>query len=101
MVSIELGFPTPEIEVEVVVHETGVELAVAEELVRLAQAIRRLEDVGLKEVASTRTLIAAAALVAGGLSAEPAAISAIAGPLTDDRRQHDGLVGMIQTYLKK
>lgn len=99
MVSIELDFPPPEIELEVVIHETGIDFGVAEGLVRFGQAIRRLDDAGLKEVASTRTLIAAASLVAGGLSPREAAVSAIAGPLTDDRAHRDGFARMIETYL--
>ena len=54
------------------------------ELVRFGQAIRRLETGGLREVASTRVLIAAGRLIAEGLSPREAARAAIAGPLTDD-----------------
>ena len=53
-------------------------------LVQLGQAIRRLETGGLREVASTRVLIAAGRLIAEGLSPRDAARAAIAGPLTDD-----------------
>jgi nitric oxide reductase NorQ protein len=99
MVSIDLGFPPPDIEREIVVHESGVDGAIADQLVNLGQAIRRLEDSGLREVASTRTLIAAAILVANGLSPRRAARAAIAGPLTDDPGFQEGLVTMIDTYL--
>jgi len=50
-------------------------------------------------VASTRVLIAAARLVAEGLSAREAARAAIAGPLTDDASVTSGLVKMIDLYL--
>jgi nitric oxide reductase NorQ protein len=98
-VSIDLSFPPPEIECEILMHEAGIERRVAEDLVRLGQGIRRLEDSGLKEVASPRTLIASGRLTARGLSPQEAAISAIAGPLTDDPSIMEGLVGMIKTYL--
>ena len=43
MVAIELDFPPADVEEKVVAHEAGVEPEVAAQLVRLAQAIRRLE----------------------------------------------------------
>jgi len=99
MVAIEFGFPTPEAEEEIVSHEAGVEHATAAELVRFGQAIRRLETGGLREVASTRVLIAAGRLFAEGLSIRDAARAAIAGPLTDDATVARGLDEMIEIYL--
>jgi nitric oxide reductase NorQ protein len=99
MVAIEFGFPTPEIEEGIVVHEAAVERSVAAELVRLGQAVRRLETGGLREVASTRVLIAAGRLIAEGLPMREAALAAIAGPLTDDAVVGRGLAEMIDVYL--
>src|SRR4051812_18072442 len=59
MVAIEFGFPAPEVEEGIVAHESRADPATAAELVRFGQAIRRLEAGGLREVASTRVLIAA------------------------------------------
>src|SRR6201994_729087 len=67
MVAIEFSFPTSEVEQAFVAHEAGVDTATAAELVRFGQAIRRLETGGLREVASTRVLIAAGPLLAQGL----------------------------------
>ena len=61
MVAIELDFPPPDVEEKVVAHEAGVDHDTAALLVQLGQAIRRLETAGLREVASTRVLIAAGA----------------------------------------
>jgi nitric oxide reductase NorQ protein len=99
MVAIELGFPPPEIEEEVVAHEAGIDRERAAELVRFGQAIRRLETTGLREVASTRVLIAAGQLMAEGVSPRDAARAAIAGPLTDDAAVTRGLVEMLELYL--
>jgi len=99
MVAIEFGYPAPEMEVGIVAHEAGVDRGVAAELVKFGQAIRRLETGGLREVASTRVLIAAGRLVAEGLTLPEAAQAAIAGPLTDDARVSRGLTEMIQVYL--
>ena len=70
MVAIELDFPPPDVEEKVVAHEAGVDHETAAKLVQLGQVIRRLETAGLREVASTRVLIAAGRLVDRG--AEPA-----------------------------
>jgi len=99
MVAIEFGFPTPEAEEEIVSHEAGVDHGTAAELVRFGQAIRRLETGGLREVASTRVLIAAGRLIAEGLTIRDAAQAAIAGPLTDDATVIRGLNEMIEIYL--
>ena len=99
MVSIELDFPTPEIEQEIVIMEAGVNRTLAEDLVTLGQALRRVTDDRLREVASTRMLIAAGKLIINaGMSFRDAAIGAIAGPLTDDREVHSGLIAMIESY---
>jgi len=99
MVAIEFGFPAPDVEEGIVVHEAGVDSVTAAHLVRFGQAIRRLETGGLREVASTRVLIAAGRLVAEGLTMRDAALAAIAGPLTDDVTVGRGLAEMIGLYL--
>jgi nitric oxide reductase NorQ protein len=99
MVAIELDFPPPDVEEKIVAHEAGVDQDVARSLVRLGQAIRRLETAGLREVASTRVLVAAGRLVAVGLSVRDAARAAVAGPLTDDPMVTAGLFEMIDAYL--
>jgi nitric oxide reductase NorQ protein len=99
MVAIEFDFPAPEVEQGIVTHEAGVDHATAAELVRFGQAIRRLETGGLREVASTRVLIAAGRLINEGLTSQEAARAAIAGPLTDDTQVARGLNEMIDIYL--
>jgi nitric oxide reductase NorQ protein len=99
MVSIEFGFPPVDVEEKVVACESGVGTERASELVRFGQAIRRLETAGLREVASTRVLIAAGRLIAEGLEPRVAARAAIAGPLSDDSTVTSGLVEMIDVYL--
>lgn len=99
MVAIEFGYPTPDVEQKIVGHEAGVDAETAAKLVQLGQAIRRLDTAGLREVASTRVLIAAGRLMAEGLAPREAAIAAIAAPLTDDATIVAGLTKMIETYL--
>ena len=99
MVAIELDFPPPDIEEKIVAHEAGVDQETAALLVRLGQAVRRLETAGLREVASTRVLVAAGRLISEGLPARDAARAAVAGPLTDDPMVTAGLFEMIDAYL--
>jgi nitric oxide reductase NorQ protein len=99
MIAIELDFPPPEIEERVVAREAGVGHDTAAQLVRLGQVIRRLEHAGLREVASTRVLVAAGRLTTEGLSLRDAARVAIAGPLTDDPVVTRGLFEMIDAYV--
>jgi len=98
MVAIEFSFPAPEVEESIVAHEARVSPTVAAELVRFGQAIRRLETGALREVASTRVLIAAGRLIAEGLPARVAARAAIVGPLSDDATVSRGLEDMIDVY---
>ncbi len=99
MVAIEFGFPAADVEERIVAHEAGVDDAIAAELVRFGHASRRLEAGGLREVASTRVLIAAGRLIAEGLTAPEAARAAIAGPLTDDLAVGKALGEMVEVYL--
>ncbi|HEX9548139.1 MAG TPA: CbbQ/NirQ/NorQ/GpvN family protein [Acidimicrobiales bacterium] len=99
MVAIELDFVPTDIEEKVVAHEASIDPEVAGHLVRLGQAIRRLDNSGLREVASTRVLIAAGLLFAQSIGLRDAARAAVAGPLTDDQLLTAGLNEMIDAYL--
>jgi nitric oxide reductase NorQ protein len=99
LVALQLEFPTAEIEKQVLVQEGGASNELADDLVKLAQAIRRLDINGLAEAASTRTLIAAAKLVAAGLTPRDAATAAVAQPLTDDESVARGLIALIDQYM--
>jgi len=98
-VAIELGFPPPEVERVVVAREAGVDATVAARLVELAGALRRSQVSGLREAASTRTLVAAGALTAHGLPLPRAAHAAIAQTLTDDPELVDAISELIDAYL--
>jgi nitric oxide reductase NorQ protein len=99
MVGIDLAFPPAEVEKRVLHLETGVQGRLADDLIRLGQAIRRLDDSALAESASTRALVATASLARSGLSARAAAVAAIASPLTDDDETRARLTVLIESYL--
>lgn len=101
MVTIALDFPPDEIERQVVSTEAGVDTAVAEVLVRAGTAIRRLDTHHLREVVSTRALVTAAQLIAGGLDPDRAAHAAVVLPLSDDPDTIAGLDQLVSTYLNE
>jgi nitric oxide reductase NorQ protein len=98
MVSIELTYPKPEVELRILRSETGIDLENAERLVRIGQAIRRLKHEGLAEVASTRTLISTARLIKAGIALQQAAEAAIGGPLSDDPVATKQLIELVRAY---
>lgn len=99
MVAIEFDYPAPDVESTIVQRESGIGAHVAEDLVRFAQAIRRLDGAGLREVSSTRVLISAARLARAGLSLREAAEAAIVAPLTDDHAVGASLRQLLDVYL--
>ncbi|NIB38810.1 CbbQ/NirQ/NorQ/GpvN family protein [Pseudomaricurvus alkylphenolicus] len=99
MVSIELNFPPAEVERSVILNETGIAENIAEDLVRLASAIRQLDIPGLPEVSSTRSLIAAADLMQAGLSPREAVEAGMIGPLCDDATVSASLREIVNTYI--
>lgn len=82
--SITFGFPDAETETAVVARESGLDPARVAPLVRLAGHIRSLSGMDLEEGVSTRLLIYAAALIAGGMQIDRALQAAIVEPLTDE-----------------
>lgn len=83
-VSIGFGFPDPATETAVVIAETGLDPARAGALVRLGGHIRKLSGMDLEEGVSTRLLVYAATLIAGGMRVERAIETAIIAPLSDE-----------------
>jgi nitric oxide reductase NorQ protein len=98
MVAIELGFPPPEVEAKVIATETGLDTEVVDVLVRVGQAIRRLEASTLREVASTRALVSAGHLISAGVSPRRALVAAVVRPLTDDPALGAGLEELVAAY---
>lgn len=83
-VALEFDYPTADVEAGIVAHEGGVDPRTAARLVALAQKVRRLRTEGLAEGPGTRTVVAAARLIAGGIAPLDACRAAMAVPLTED-----------------
>jgi len=98
-VAMSFDFPEPELEVEILEGETGIDGAAARRLVRLAKALRALKDHDLEEAASTRLLVYAAILIRSGMNEREACRAALAEPLTDDAETISALAEVIDASL--
>ena len=83
-VAVEFNYPAATLEKKIVRHETGVDEAMAERLVKFAAMTRNLKGQGLDEGASTRLLVHAGKLMSSGIAPRTACRTAIAEALTDD-----------------
>ena len=95
--SITFDFPKPDLELAVVVHESGLDAGRVAPLVRLAGHIRALSGMDLEEGVSTRLLIYAATLMAGGMGVIQAVEAAIIEPLSDDADIQSALRDLVAT----
>jgi nitric oxide reductase NorQ protein len=83
-VGLSFDYPETAREVDIVCTETGLDRAIATQLVTLAQDLRRLKNHDLEEAASTRLVIYTALMINSGLPAREACLVCMAQPLTDD-----------------
>ncbi|MFA7434053.1 MAG: CbbQ/NirQ/NorQ/GpvN family protein [Gemmobacter sp.] len=92
---LDFGFPPPEHEIAVVAQESGLEAGRVQPLVRLANKLRGLKGQDLEEGVSTRLIVYAATLIAGGMAMERAILTAMIEPLTDDEDVKRGLNDLV------
>lgn len=83
-IAIELGYPAREHEAEIIARESGCDQDVAAGLAKLGEKGRNLREHGLEEGVSTRLLVYAGKLIAGGVSPRRACEAAVVWALTDD-----------------
>ncbi len=95
--SVEFDFPDPVREERIVAEESGLDEARVRNLVRLAGKLRALRGQDLEEGVSTRLVVYAATLIAGGLPLERAVRVAMIEPLTDDADVRQGLLDLAMT----
>ncbi|WP_417526145.1 CbbQ/NirQ/NorQ/GpvN family protein [Marinovum sp.] len=95
--SIAFDFPDETTEVAVVAQESGLAPERVVPLVRLAARIRSLSGMDLEEGVSTRLLIYAATLMAGGMGVDQALEAAIIQPLSDEPDVGQALRDLIAT----
>jgi nitric oxide reductase NorQ protein len=80
----DFDYPEPAIEAQIVARETGIDVAVAAQLLKVAHAARKLKGHGLDEGVSTRLIVYAATLIKQGVDATDACRMAMVRPITDD-----------------
>ncbi len=90
-VTLAFDFPAADLEVEIVVRETGVDESTARRLVELGRRLRATQGGDLEEVASTRLLVHAAKLIGEGLGPFQACRVALVDTLSDDPAVCEGL----------
>jgi nitric oxide reductase NorQ protein len=97
-VAMSFEYPSPENEADILVHEAGVDLELANILVKLGADIRHLSDIDLKAAVSTRLLIYAAKMMSSGCHAQIACLHCIIEPLTDETETIKALVKLVNAH---
>ena len=97
-VALRFGYPESQVEQDIIIKETGVAPNIASKLVELAQALRRLEDNDLEEVASTRLLIYAAKMMSSGMNPIEVCRCCLAEPLSDDIQTVNSIMEVVKIY---
>jgi nitric oxide reductase NorQ protein len=82
--AIEFTYPGPELEAEIIGHESGVDVDTARSLSFLGAQLRRLGEAGVIEGPGTRLLVHVGSLIAGGISPRRASDVALVQALSDD-----------------
>jgi len=98
--SLDFDYPEAQVEAEIVAHEAGIDMAVAEKLVQIAQRSRNLKGHGLDEGISTRLLVYAGQLISKGIEAKAACHMTLISPITDDPDMRDTLAAAVDTFFE-
>jgi len=96
--ALDFDYPEAELEGEIVARESGVDGAIAAKLVQIAHRARNLKGHGLDEGISTRLLVYAGQLIAGGVDPIAACSMTMVTPLPDDPDMRDTLDAAVQTF---
>jgi nitric oxide reductase NorQ protein len=80
----DFDYPEAALEIRIVATETGVDPAIAANLVKIGAVARNLKGHGLDEGISTRLIVYAATLIKNGVAPRDACRMAMARPITDD-----------------
>lgn len=83
-VSLSFDYPSPELEKDIVIKESGGDEILAVKIVKLAAMTRSLKESGLAEGASTRLIIQTVQLIMAGIDTVTACRAGMIESLTDD-----------------
>ena len=99
-VAIPFDYASEELECRVVAAESGLtDTALVARVVAAGRKSRALKEHGLQEATSTRALVYAASLIAGGIDPVAACDAALIHPLTDDRELAEVMREIVQSHL--
>lgn len=96
--AMSFDYPEADLEVEIVVEETGVDKAMADKLVQIARRSRNLKGHGLDEGISTRLLVYAGQMIAEGIEPLAACQMTLVTPLSDDPDMLETLEAAVATF---
>jgi len=96
--ALDFAWPVREVETEIVAHESGVSPEIAAKLVGIGEKSRNLKGHGLEEGMSTRMLVYAGQLIAGGVAPAAACSVALVRPITDDADMRDALDAAVKAF---
>jgi nitric oxide reductase NorQ protein len=82
--AIEFTYPNPDLETEIIAHESGADTVTAEALAFLGHKLRGLDEADVIEGPSTRLLVHVGSLIADGISPRRACDVALVQALSDD-----------------
>lgn len=97
-VALDFDYPPAAREAAIVVAESGIDAALAQRLVDIAQRSRQLKGAGLDEGLSTRMLVHAARLMRDGLAPLAACRLALSTPASDDAELVAALQGFAEAH---
>jgi nitric oxide reductase NorQ protein len=83
-IAIDFDYPEPELEAQIIAHESAVDDATAESLAFLGHSLRHLDDADLIDGPSTRLLVYAGALIGKGIAPRRACDAALVQAVSDD-----------------
>lgn len=98
-IALDFTYPSEKAELAIVARESGLPQIRCRPLILLAHRLRALSDIDLEEGCSTRLVVYAASLIAGGMSVDEAVLAAMIEPLTDDADIKRGLVELAQVTI--
>jgi CbbQ/NirQ/NorQ C-terminal./AAA domain (dynein-related subfamily). len=97
-VAMRFDYPPATEEERIVANEAQVDGELAAQVVKLGQALRRLEQHDLEEVASTRLLIFTARMIRSGMTPRQACLACLAEPLSDDPQTVAALMDVVDVH---
>ncbi|MEM7003881.1 MAG: CbbQ/NirQ/NorQ/GpvN family protein, partial [Pseudomonadota bacterium] len=98
-VSLEFDYPEVSAEAAIIAHESGLDDTMAERLAVIGERVRNLKQHGFEEGVSTRLLIYAGELMAGGIDPHRAARVAIVTAISDDGTVQQAVADIVDAIL--